>query len=208
MAVAALVNLERWVRDGAEPPPSAFPHLVDGTAAPAREVAASFRRLPTAVAPDPEKVPILPRLDLGPDADRGIGRFPVTLVGVWPTFVAAVDGDGNEIAGVRLPEVSQPVATYTGWNPRGDEMGGEGQILPMFGSTIPFTATAADRARTGDPRPSIAERDRDRDDYVARARAAADQPARDGYILRQDLDLVINDALARYDALAPAPVRT
>ena len=29
---AALVNLDRWVSEGVEPPPSAFPRLADGTA--------------------------------------------------------------------------------------------------------------------------------------------------------------------------------
>lgn len=202
---AALVNLERWVRDGVEPPPSAFPRLADGTAAPAGAVAAAFQRFPTAAAPGPDQVPVLPRLDLGPESDQGVGRFPANVTGVWPTYVAAVDNDGNERAGVRLPEVAVPVATYTGWNPRGAGMGGEGQILPMIGSTVPFAATAAERTATGDPRPAIAERYRDRDDYTARARAVAVQLAAERYILPADVDLVVTNALARYDALAPAP---
>jgi hypothetical protein len=203
---AALVSLERWVVDGVEPPPSAFPRLADGTATPAREVAAAFRRFPTAVAPDPERVPTLRRLDLGPDAERGVGRFPAQTGDAWPTYVAATDEDGNEVPGVRLPDVAVPVATYTGWNPRRAETGGEGQILPMLGSSVPFAATPSERERTGDPRASIAERYRDRPDYEARARAAAEVLVARGYVLAEDVDLVVGNALARYDAFAPAAV--
>lgn len=202
---AALVNLERWVVDGVEPPPSAFPRLADGTAARARDVAAAFRRFPTAAAPDPAKVPHMRRLDLGPDAERGIGRFPAVVGEPWPVYVAAIDEDGNEVAGVRLPDVAVPVATYTGWNPRAPEVGGEGQILPMFGSTVPFPATRADRERTADPRASIAERYRDRDDYLARVRAVARHLAEQRYILDEDIELVVNNAAARYDAFAAVP---
>ena len=202
---AALVNLERWVVDGVEPPPSAFPRLADGTAAPAREVAATLRRFRTVAAPDPDKVPVMRRLDLGPDAERGIGRFPARTGEAWRTYVAAIDEDGNEVPGVRLPDVAVPVATYAGWNPRHPETGGEGQILPMLGSTAPFPATPSERESTGDPRASIAERYRDRADYEARARAVVAGLVARGYVLADDLELVVGNALARYDAFAPAP---
>jgi hypothetical protein len=202
---ATLVNLERWVVDGVEPPPSAFPHLADGTAVPARRVAAEFRRFPTSVAPDPEKAPVMRRLDLGPEADRGIGRYPAVAGDAWPTFVAAIDDDGNEMAGIRLPDVAVPVATYTGWNPRGPEAGGEGQILPMVGSTVPFPATPAERERTGDPRASIADRYRDRADYESRVRHTAESLVAGGYLLAEDVDIVIEHALAGYDAFSRAP---
>jgi hypothetical protein len=202
---AALVNLERWVVDGVEPPPSAFPRLAEGTATPAREVAAAFRRFPAVAAPDPEKVPAMRRLDLGPEAERGVGRFPAVLGEPWPTYVAAIDEDGNERPGLRLPDVAVPVATYAGWNPRHPDTGGEGQILPMLGSTAPFPATPAERERTGDPRASVAERYRDRADYEARVRVHAERLAAARYILDEDIDLAVRNAVARYDAFAPAP---
>lgn len=203
---AALVNLERWVVEGVEPPPSAFPHLADGAAVLAREVAVAFRRFPTAVAPDPEKAPNMRRLDLGPEAEQGIGRFPAVAGDPWPVFVPATDEDGNELPGIRLPDVAVPVATYTGWNPRAPEVGGEGQILPMQGSTVPFPATRAERERSGDPRRSIEERYRDRADYEARAREAAADLVQQGYVLAEDVEVVMGTALARYDAFAEAPV--
>ncbi len=34
----------------------------------------------------------------------------------YETRVPAVDADGNETAGIRLPPIAVPLATYTGWN--------------------------------------------------------------------------------------------
>src|SRR5258706_12480273 len=34
---------------------------------------------------------------------------------IYPSFIPKTDGDGNDIAGVRLPNVRGPLATYTGW---------------------------------------------------------------------------------------------
>jgi hypothetical protein len=202
---AALVNLERWVVDGIEPPPSAFPRLGDGTATPAREVAAAFRRFPAAAAPDPERVPTMRRLDLGPEADQGIGRFPAQMGEAWSTYVAAIDADGNEVPGVRLPDVAVPVASYSGWNPRHPDSGGAGQILPMLGSTVAFAATAGERERSGDPRASIVERYRERTDYEQRVRREAERLAALGYVLPEDVGIVLRNALARYDAFAAVP---
>jgi hypothetical protein len=202
---AAIVNLERWVTAGEEPPPSAFPRLADGTAVPIRRVLEAFRAFPSVTLPDPDLLPASRRLDLGPEAERGVGRYPPVLGAPYPSFVAAVDADGNEVAGIRLPDVAVPVATVTGWNPRHPDIGGAGQIVWMQGSTLPFPATRAERERTGDPRPAIAERYADEADYLARARAVAEELARRRYLLPEDVELAAQLALQRYRAFAAAP---
>ncbi len=111
-----------------------------------------------------------------------------------------MDTDGNERAGIRLPDLTVPVATGTGWNPRHPETGGTGQIIPMQGSTFPFAATADARAQTGDPRPSITERYASREDYLMRVRAAAEALVTQGYVLADDVPLLLDHAAARYDA--------
>jgi hypothetical protein len=73
----------------------------------------------------------------------------------------------------------------------------------MQGSTVPFAASADERAAHGDPRRSLGERYRDRDDYARRLRAAAEALAAERYILEEDIDLAVELALERYDALAP-----
>src|SRR5690606_37803936 len=132
---------------------------------------------------------------------EGVGAFPAIAGERFPSFVSAVDSDGNEVAGVRLPDVTSPLATHTGWNPRHAETGGEGQIMPMMGSTIPFAPTRAEREQSGDPRLSIEERYAGREDYLARVRADAEHLVADRYLLPEDVDVVVADAAARWEAM-------
>lgn len=198
---AALANLDAWVTAGIEPPPSVVPRLADGTAIAHDQVFDPYRALPGAAIPDPDLLPHRRRLDLGPAAGEGIGRYPAPLGEPYPVYVSATDADGNEVGGLRMPDLAVPVATYTGWNPRHPRTGGPGQIIPMQGSTFPFARTAAERAATGDPRPSVAERYRDRDDYLARVRTAAEDLVEQRYMLAEDVGLAVQLAAERYDAL-------
>jgi hypothetical protein len=204
---AALEHLDRWVATGEEPPPSCFPRIADGTAVPMTAALAPFRRILGATVPDPDRLPNIRRVDLGPEAGQGVGRFPATLGDVYPCLVPAVDADGNDVAGLRLPEQAVPLATFAGWNPRDPATGGEGLIIPMQGSTLPFAATRADRERAGDPRPSVEERYRDREDYLARVRAEADRLVAARYLLADDVSIVLDNASILWSALAAgAPV--
>jgi hypothetical protein len=203
---AFLINLDRWVSEGIEPPPSAFPRLSDRTAITREAALEAFAKLQGMALLDPAAMPRLRRLDLGPDVASGIARLPAEVGEAFPSFAPAVDADGNEVAGIRVPGVSEPVATYTGWVPRHPSTGGAGQLLDMMGTTLAFAKTPAEREERRDPRPSIAERYRDRDEYLARARAAAEALAAARYILEEDVDLAAELAVERYDVLAPALV--
>ena len=98
--------------------------------------------------------------------------------------------------------MAAPVATHSGWFSRPPGTGGEGQNVGMIGSTIAFPRDAEARRRAGDPRPSIAERYRDRGDYVAQARGVAERLAAEGYLLPDDVELAACNAVERYDAFA------
>jgi Alpha/beta hydrolase domain len=120
---AVLANLDRWVTDGVEPPPSAVPRLADGTGVPAETTRPSFTRIPGARFPDRIERPR--RLDFGPDVGRGIvHELPPKIGAPFVTFVPSVDDDGNDIPGVRPVELGAPLATFTGWNPRHPDQGG------------------------------------------------------------------------------------
>src|SRR6266567_1593274 len=199
---AFLINLDRWVSEGIEPPRSTFPRLTDGTAVTRDVVLEQVHAIPGAAVLDAVQLPSLRRLDLGPDTDRGIAHLPAQTGEAYPSYASAVDTDGNEIAGIRVPDVSVPVATYTGWMPRHPDTGGAGQFLDMMGTTLPFAPTERERIETGDPRPSITERYLDRDDYMARARQAAQDLADAGHIVVEDIDLAVQLAAQRYDVLA------
>ncbi|HEY8292323.1 MAG TPA: alpha/beta hydrolase domain-containing protein, partial [Thermomicrobiales bacterium] len=197
---AVLVNLDRWVTDGTPPPPSRFPRLADGTAIPGAVAFAAYHGIPGVTRPDPELLPAIYRLDLGPDAARGIGRFPAVAGERYPNYVSAVDADGNETGGIRTPDVTVPVATSIGWDPRHPATGGEGQIIPMEGSTFPFAATAEERQRTNDPRSALTERYRDRADYLAQVQTAAEELVAERYLLAEDVPLALTIAAERWDA--------
>lgn len=202
---AALMNLDRWVSEGVEPPPSAVPQIADGTAARHDTVLERFKSVPGATVPDGGRVLSIFRTDLGSEVERGVAVLPVRLGERYQNVVSQIDADLNEMAGIQLPDLTTPVASYTGWNPRAPETGGAGQILSMQGSTLPFPATRAERERTGDPRRSIEERYRDRYDYLTRVRAAAEVLVDRRYLLAEDVAAVVEAAAARYDAFVIEP---
>jgi hypothetical protein len=194
---AALVNLDRWVGEGVEPPPSAVPRLADGTAVAAETTRGVYAAIPGARFPDHVQRP--QRLDFGPAVERGIATLPPKLGAPFVTFVSAVDGDGNERAGIRPPELRMPLATFTGWNPRHPEQGAPGDIMAMMGSTLAFARTAAERARTGDPRSSVEERYADREGYLVRVREDAEAMVAARHLLAEDVDAVVGRAGALWD---------
>ena len=201
---AALLNLDAWTRAGVEPPPSRHPRVDDGTAVP-REAT-----LPTAASlglsmPNPERLWRIRTLDLGPGADRRIGRYPPVEGKAYAALVSAVDADGNEVAGIRLPDLTVPAGTHLAWNLRHPSIGAPEQILSMLGSTIFFAPTRSARERAGDPRPSIEERYPSREAYLQRVRHEALELVAQRYLLTEDIDSVIASGAQRYDAAVAAP---
>jgi hypothetical protein len=197
---AALINLDRWIREDVAPPPSRHPRLADATAVEREQVLVAFARLPGFTPPDPQRLPFIRTVDLGGDEAMGIGRFPAHEGACYPALVSAVDADGNETAGIRLPDIAVPVGTHTGWNPRDPVTGSPEQIVPMNGLTLWFAPDEATRVARGDPRKSLAERYRDEADYGAKVRAAARRLAAERYLLEADMERVVEAAVARYRA--------
>ena len=147
------------------------------------------------------------RLDFGPD--RAVpARIPPEVGDAYPCLVSALDADGNETGGVRLPAIAVPLATYTGWNVRHPSIGGFGQALApggtLAGSAIPFARNREERLAAGDPRPSIEERYGSRAEYLERVRECAESLAGAGYLLADDIETVTAQAAAVYDAIMGA----
>jgi len=198
---AALVNLDRWMSDGVEPPPSVFPRLADGNAVPAESTAATFRAIPGVRFPD--RVTRVVRLDFGPEMAAGIPtELPPKSGAEFAAWVSAVDRDGNELAGIRPVELRVPLATVTGWNPRHPEQGASGDLMAMMGSTLPFARTEAERQRRQDARASIAERYASRAAYLTAVRAAAESLVAARYALAEDVDGMVERAGQLWDLIA------
>jgi hypothetical protein len=119
---------------------------------------------------------------------------PGEVNGAYPILVPQVDADGNELAGLKMPEISVPLATYTGWNLFNPESGPTSLLSSMQGSYIGLPRTRADRERTNDPRASIEERYRDRDHYLALVSAAARELVRQGYLFEEDVAAIVQRA--------------
>ena len=132
--------------------------------------------------------------DFGPDFDKGIlSVLPPKLVGTpYPVFVPKTDADGNDIAGIRMPEVTVPIATYTGWALRADSLDG----CDAAGQQIAFAKTKAERLAAGDPRPSLEERYADHAAYVSLVTRAAQDLKAQRLLLDEDVAATIAAAQA------------
>jgi hypothetical protein len=149
---ALLLAMDRWIKDGVAPPPSCYPRIDDKTLVPLEAL-----RFPSlAGVGKPSEVHKAYRVFYGLDfAKKGIISVdPPEVNGSYPILVPQVDADGNELAGVKMPEVAVPLATYTGWNLFNSASGPSNLLSSMQGSYIPLPRTRADRDKTNDPRPS------------------------------------------------------
>jgi alpha/beta hydrolase family protein len=113
---------------------------------------------------------------------------------IYPSYVPKTDKDGNDIAGIRLPELTVPLATYTGWGLRSGVWANDG--CESSGQYIPFQSTKAGRLAAGDPRLSVEERYHSYDQYHALVINAVDQLVRKRFMLCEDADAYVAARLA------------
>ena len=194
-ARALLVALDRWIADGTSPPANRVPRRRDGTLVPALpRSSVGFPAIPGVLYNGHTTTGDL--FDFGPQFDQGILTTlpPVVTEGAYPVFVPRTDTDGNDIAGIRLPEIAVPVATYSGWNVRAPEYAGD-DLCNASGQKIPLPATAADRIASGDPRRSIKERYGSHAGYVIRVAVAANDLERERLLLPEDTQRYVTEAV-------------
>src|SRR5262249_42917706 len=136
--------------------------------------------------------------DFGPMFDQGILTVlpPVPTGFVYPGFVPKTDRDGNDIAGIRLPEVAAPLATYTGWALRAEGFA-ENDGCDAAGQQIDFASQEEERRATGDPRRAVEKRYRTHEGYVQAVERAARRLARERFLLEEDVERYISAAAAR-----------
>jgi len=199
---AMVVNLDAWVRDGTAPPDSRYPRLSDGTLVPRAQF--TFPAIP-GVGPTPAPLQAF-RLDFGPQWKEGIVTLEPPRVGAgFPVLVPQVDADGNDRGGVLIPEMAVPLASYPGWNLRAPVIGAPTQRVAFLGSYLPFPRTAAERARTGDSRRSVAERYPSPEAYAALYAAAAQENIRERFLLAEDLSDILDRGAVEWRAVMGAP---
>lgn len=171
------IAMDEWVTHHREPPPSAVPRLWDRTLVPPLpQSGMGFPSIPGVTYTGLKTTRY--RFNFGPSFyETGIATINPPVITppfednpangpIYPSFVPRTDGDGNDIAGIRLADVAVPVATYTGWALRAGKWANDG--CESSGQYIPFPKTQADRLAAGDPRQSVAERYASLDDYAGR----------------------------------------
>jgi hypothetical protein len=200
---ALLVAMDRWVRDGAEPPASQYPRIAQDTLVPLGAV--QFPKIPGVAVPT--RIQKAYRADYGPEfRSSGIISVEPPKVGkAFPILLPQVNADGNETSGVRMPDIQVPLATYTGWNLRAADIGAPDELFSMQGSFIPFSRTRAERELHHDPRLSIAERYSGRAQFLEKIGAAARSLAAGGYLLEGDVSRVVEHSAMEWDYLNGAP---
>jgi len=181
---ALLVALDAWVSDGTPPPASRVPTL--GAKTLTESARTGFPALPdTAVATIHNEIAIF-----------GDWVNPKEMPSPYRPMVSAVDADGNEVAGIRLPDIAVPLGTYTGWNLYKRPFT-EGELCDRDGSFISFEKTEAARAAKKDPRPSVEKRYGTHAEYVLKVTEAANQLVTERLLLQEDADAYVKAAQAR-----------
>jgi len=184
-----------WVAEGAPPPESAYPKIADGTMAPPG--GALWPAIPGFEIPREPQTPH--RLDFGPDWERGIVAYEPPRVGkAFAVLVPAVDEDGNDRAGIRLPEIEVPLATHTGWSYRDPSIGAPDRLASEIGSYLVFPRSREDRERSSDPRKSIEERYESEMAYVGSITESALRLVQKRVLLVADLPEIVSRARAHY----------
>ena len=197
---ALLVSMNRWLSTSVEPPASQYPQVSKDQLVSMKAV--QFPKIPGIQFPQYQHTAW--RADFGPDfASKGLVTIDPPKTGKpFQVLVPQVNMDGNETSGIRMPEIAVPLGTYTGWNMRDAKIGSPDEAFDMVGSWIPFAWTRAQRDAKKDPRPSIEERYKSREDYLAKIRAAADGLAASGYVLSADIEKIVARSAQEWDHLS------
>ena len=197
---ALLVAMTGWVNEGTTPPASSYPRIdKDQLVA---KGAMQFPKIPGIKMPE---TPLQThRMNFGPAyAGKGIITVDPPQIGkAFPTLLPQVDRDGNETSGLRSPELQVPLGTYMGWNLRAVAIGAPTEQYDMVGSWIPFPKTKAARMKSGDPRLSVEERYKSKEEFLEKISAAAENLVKQGYLLQTDIPRIVSRSEAQWNWVA------
>jgi hypothetical protein len=186
---ALLVAFHGWLKDGTEPPASVYPRIKAGELS----TAANVKYPPGTHQPKWPRTPQV--LDFGPNfATKGIIETEPPVEGAsYSVLVPQVDRDGNEIGGVRLPDLEAPLGFYSGWNLRAASIGSPDRMIAFTGSFFPF-----DLAK-------IRQRYKSREAYLAAFRAAGEKLAASRLVLASDVPKMVEGSRELWDEVLRVP---
>jgi len=170
---ALFIKMLDWTLNNKLPPPSQYPTVLAKT--------------------------LVPPLPIDQFEFPNLSKFGLIYTGVHNTLsndlqtnkkyqlmMPMVDSDGNDLAGIRLPEISVPVATYTGWNLRTENFA-LNHLCGLEGSSIPFSESELDKSKNQDSRQSLEVRyPGGKEEYLQKLQAAAYKLYDQGFLLESD----------------------
>jgi hypothetical protein len=199
------IALDQWAALGTMPPPSQVPKLADGTLVPPLpQSGMGFPSIPGVTYTGLKTTRYL--FNWGSRFSQGIkdnnpptSAVPLennTAIGpIYPSFIPKTDADGNDIAGVRLPDVTVPLATYNGWALRSGPQANDG--CESSGQFIPFATTRDARIAAGDPRLSLQERYGTFSGYYFTLQSAISDFVQKRWMLPEDAPAAFNAGLVK-----------
>jgi alpha/beta hydrolase family protein len=202
----ALFNaLDEWAMRHRQPPHSRVPRFSDGTLVPPLpQSEMGFPNIPGVTYTGLKTTRY--RFNFGPDFyETGIATINPPVITppyednpangpIYPSFIPKTDSDGNDIAGIRLADLTVPLATFTGWALRSGAWADDG--CESTGQYIPFARTLAERIASGDPRPSVEERYQSLSHYVREVTHALNRIVRQRLLLCEDFDAELERLIA------------
>lgn len=194
---ALLVALDLWITQGVKPPESQIPKILDGTLVDLEAYRKVVPAIPGLQVPESFYHPI--RLNPGSRwRSEGIADFVPPKIGLrYVCLIPQVDEEGCELAGIHLPEISVPLATFMGWSLRSPSF--SHTIRRNAGSVWPLPYSEADRKKINDPRRSILERYPTKSDYLAKAAKKILELKHQGFLLDEDVSILLNQAALQSD---------
>jgi len=183
---ALLLVLDEWVSSGIKPPESRYPRISKNELLTAVDHKRFFPEIPGMRHPGKNLMP--PRVDYGKRFwKKGIfDKVPPEMKDAFITMVPNFDKDGNGLGGIRLPELTVPLATYQAWNPRREEYGAPDYLGRFAGSCWVFPLNKKNRIDSGDPRLSITERYSSKGQYIELVKAAVADLIDSRLMLKED----------------------
>jgi len=201
---ALWVAMDAWVANGTAPPASANPSVAAGTAVAVplngphqnlgigaiSAAAIGYPALPGTISQFSGLVTVRNAWNFGPRYGQGILDIlpPLPTGKFYLNAVPTVDSNGNDLAGIRTPDVVAPLGSNSGWALRSAGFGGSANGTDgceAAGQFVPLALTDGAKL-TGDTRPSLTTLYANKAGFVAARTAAAHALQAQGLLLPND----------------------
>jgi hypothetical protein len=181
---ALTVSLLRWIEEDSAPPASRFPSVAERELLVPRST--GFANVDGVVyTAFHNPLYLLDHETIPPEVGEA-----------YTILVPRIDGDGNMIDGIRLPDHLVPEGTYTGWNVRDGEVAG-GELCGGEGSFFRFPEMRSSRIESFDRRRSFQERYSTPEVHMEAVSWAVDELLEEGFLLPEDAEAILLRASQR-----------